>query len=174
MNIKKNAQIIGSIALTMLVGCSAMDAGEGLESKAGTSPTVAEARSPILGRACGTPELTVMERDAAEAAMARTTLFKPGDLNVDVYFHVITSSAGEGDVSDLVPAQVRVLNQAFAGAGITFTLISTEVVSSDEWFNATYGSQAERRMKTALRQGGANALNMYTGVNDGSLLGCAL
>src|SRR5688572_1566403 len=41
---------------------------------------------------------------------------------VPVYWHVVTTTKGEGDVSALVPAQMHVLNAAFAGANFAFEL----------------------------------------------------
>ena len=51
-------------------------------------------------------------------------------------------------------------------AGVTRTLDAA-------WFAMSPGSHAEQQAKTALRQGGANALNIYTANPGGGLLGWA-
>jgi len=56
-----------------------------------------------------------------------------------------------------------VLNKAYAGAGLVFSLISTTHTTSTDWFNnAAPGTSQQTAMKNSLRQGGANALNVYT------------
>ncbi len=102
---------------------------------------------------------------------------------VPVYFHVITkgASAADGNVSQArIDAQMRVLNKAFAGGyggartPFQFTLAGVTRTQNATWFSMGYNSQAERQAKTALRQGGKDALNVYTtdGAGD-ALLGWA-
>ncbi len=100
--------------------------------------------------------------------------------NIPVYFHVIQDSNGAGNISDSVIAQqIAVLNAAFnfsaigAGESWTFTLAQTTHTLNAQWYRATPGSAAETAMKTTLRVGSADDLNIYTGINDGSLLGWA-
>lgn len=92
---------------------------------------------------------------------------------IDVYFHVITDTGGAGNVSGLVAAQMNVLNAAYASTGWSFNLVSTDVTANNAWYTAGPGTTAERQMKTALRQGGAAALNIYTSNPGGGLLGWA-
>ncbi|MEQ1564144.1 MAG: hypothetical protein ABMA64_00810, partial [Myxococcota bacterium] len=73
-----------------------------------------------------------------------------GEAEVPVYFHVITDSAGNDDVSDLVPAQMDLLNEAFDGLA-TFTLVDIDVTADDDWYTATLFSDAEWEMKETLR-----------------------
>jgi hypothetical protein len=103
-----------------------------------------------------------------------------GSVVIDVYFHVIRENNGTGgNTAQQIQAQMDVLNDSFAGrtggvaspfqfnlAGITYTNNST-------WFTAGYGSQAERDMKAALRQGGSETLNIYSFNVGGGLLGWA-
>jgi hypothetical protein len=62
-----------------------------------------------------------------------------------------------------------VLNRAFAGGyggAVTpwqFELASVDWTTNARWFTMGYGTPAEREAKEALHQGGANALNIYTG-----------
>jgi hypothetical protein len=94
---------------------------------------------------------------------------------VPVYFHVIQSSTDTtGSVTaDMISSQITVLNTAYAGTGISFTLVSTDRTTNDAWYVVAPGTTAETQMKTALRQGGKESLNFYTGGIGGGLLGWA-
>ena len=92
---------------------------------------------------------------------------------INVYFHVITKSTGEGAVSDAtIGRQMRSLNSGYAGTGFSFVLAGVDRTANDEWFNFGYNSQAERQAKTALRRGTADDLNIYT-TSGGGYLGWA-
>jgi hypothetical protein len=92
---------------------------------------------------------------------------------VDVYVHVITDGT-RGSVSDKqVSEQLTVLNNAYRGTGLSFTLAGTDTTVNASWYNLAQGSSAEKAMKTALRQGGADALNIYTAKLSDGLLGWA-
>lgn len=103
--------------------------------------------------------------------------------NIPVYFHVIQDTGGVGDISDAVIAQqIAVMNAAFdfselgAGESWTFTLAQTTRTVNASWYRATPSTGAnspETLMKNALHQGSADDLNVYTGINNGSLLGWA-
>ncbi|HVF46401.1 MAG TPA: zinc metalloprotease [Pyrinomonadaceae bacterium] len=89
---------------------------------------------------------------------------------VDVYFHVVTDGVN-GNVSDAdIAAQMRVLNNAFAPWGWNFNLVSTDRTINAEWFSDCYTKA--RQMKSALHQGTAEDLNIYTCV-PGPYLGFA-
>ena len=62
-----------------------------------------------------------------------------------------------------IASQISVLNQDYAGSGLTFSLAGTTRTVNSNWFN-TVGpdSSLQTTMKSQLRQGGANALNVYT------------
>jgi hypothetical protein len=95
---------------------------------------------------------------------------------INVHFHVIRNGSGisNGDVPDSqITAQIDVLNEANAASSITFSLASVDRTNNATWYTAGPGSQAEAEMKKALRQGGKDALNIYTNNPGGGLLGWA-
>jgi hypothetical protein len=103
-------------------------------------------------------------------------------IDIDVYFHVITDSAGDGAVTDQqIAQQMTVLNDSFRGvnslfpSGCTagelreqgnatpfrFSLAQTNRVQNDEYF--TTGLFEEGPMRDALHLGGSClALNIYS------------
>jgi hypothetical protein len=98
---------------------------------------------------------------------------------IPVYVHVIHNGA-TGNVSDgAIAAQLDVLNDAFAGqtggASTRFSFVLGGVTRTLDagWFAMSPGSLAEQQAKTALRQGGAGTLNLYTANPGGGLLGWA-
>jgi hypothetical protein len=112
---------------------------------------------------------------------------KSGSITIQVYFHVVNKGAGiaNGDVPDKwLRDQISVLNAAYAGAdpaaGSTsantpfrFAMAGVDRVTNEAWFNSAIGSEEEREMKTALRVGGADALNFYVNNAGGVYLGWA-
>lgn len=121
-------------------------------------------------------EASVIDGALRDAITARLSEGKPmlsGGV-IDVYFHVITNTSGAGNVSDTaINDQMNVLNAAFASTGWSFRLISTDRTANNSWFTMQPGTSAEAAAKSALRQGGAAALNFYTANPGGGLLGWA-
>ena len=61
------------------------------------------------------------------------------------------------------------LNEDYSDSGLTFSLVNTTRTVNPEWFNGVQpGSPLQDDMKKQLRQGDANALNIYT-VSFGSV-----
>ncbi len=95
-------------------------------------------------------------------------------VTIPVYVHVIRTNSGGGDVSDtMINNQIAVLNAAFSSPGFAFGSPVVDRTNNTQWYTMAPGSSAERAAKTALRKGGANALNLYTASPGGGLLGWA-
>ena len=100
-------------------------------------------------------------------------------VTVPVYVHVIHDGVN-GDVSDnAINAQMNVLGASFGGqtgsatTRFSFALAGVTRTLNAAWFAMTPGSLAEQQAKSALRQGGANVLNIYTANPSGGYLGWA-
>jgi hypothetical protein len=99
-------------------------------------------------------------------------------VTVPVYFHVVTDGA-KGDLRDTqIADQIRVLTNTYAGGeggfdtGFSFVLAGVTRTNNPAWFYANPGGVNEHTMKQTLRQGGPDALNVYT-TTAGDYLGWA-
>jgi len=150
------SQLAGALALGLILAAGGEAAASGVEER---------------GR-CAVQDPSLREQQAIEAEFALASQAGGAlssderPITVPVYFHVVTTSTGGADVSALVPAQMSVLAAAFAGSGVSFQLMGTDVVANDDWFYSAAGSVEEVAMKAALRQGGPEALNIYTTNGD--------
>ena len=110
---------------------------------------------------------------------ARAKNKAPADFSatVPVYFHVITDGSTGNLTDSQIRAQIAVLNKTFGGGeggadtGFSFTLAGTTRTDDAVWFASASGG-AERSMKQALKQGGDDALNVYS-TSGGAYLGWA-
>ncbi len=126
---------------------------------------------------------TALEQFRAQRNQAGATQSSAAtSVTIPVYFHVINigSKVSEGNVSDrMIQRQIDVLNESYGGAtggagtAFGFALAGIDRTTNTYWYTAEPGTQAESEMKTALRQGGADALNFYTNNPGGGLLGWA-
>ncbi|KAH8077879.1 metalloprotease [Cristinia sonorae] len=100
---------------------------------------------------------------------------------IPVYFHVIskdTTVAGGNVPDSQIDEQIAVLNAGYEGSGLTFVLANTTRTVNARWFNSVAPDESlQTTMKRTLREGGPEALNVYTvGFASGSgsgLLGYA-
>ncbi|WP_412516178.1 zinc metalloprotease [Actinomadura madurae] len=118
----------------------------------------------------GAAKVAAMEKDfhkrLGKLKKARTA----AAVTVRVHFHVVYGSAG--NVSDAVlNNQLDVLNDAYAGSGVTFTLAEIKRTQNASWFSDP--ERYESQMKNALHTGDAQDLNFYTADLGSSLLGWA-
>lgn len=146
------------------------------------------ARSP---RGCVTHTPDEAEANAIEqhTAMLQSLLHRDGrfdvgseatTVTVSVYFHVVTNTSGNGNVTDTqIANQIKVLNDAYSGltgganTKFRFALAQTDRTANNTWFGAGYGTTAETQMKNALHKGNAAALNFYTNQPSTGELGWA-
>lgn len=118
-----------------------------------------------------------------ERANRRTGAVAPlATVTIPVVVHVIqeNSTRAGGNIPDsMISNQITVLNQAYSGAtggaatAFAFQLTKINRVVNPSWYPILDGSSAERSMKSALREGGKNTLNLYLGDVTPGLLGWA-
>lgn len=171
------AVLVGTIAA--LSGCSSAPP----EAQGEPTPPAAEeqpTQQVLNARGCGVnPSAEEMAEMEGRFAMERAVsdFARPnGSVVIPTYFHVINKGTGvaNGDITAaMITDQMNVLNAAYANTPFTFTLTATDRTTNATWYNLASGSSAERAMKTALRKGGKNALNIYSANLSGGLLGWA-
>lgn len=139
-------------------------------------PGVQEPGSATYHRGCATVEPSAVDRDAIEARLAELgdTATLTASHVVPVYVHRIHAANGTGGAvsNTQVANQLAILNAAYATSGFSFSLTSIDDTNNDAWYISS-GGTSETQMKTALRKGGSNALNLYTNNMGGGLLGWA-
>ena len=87
---------------------------------------------------------------------------------------ILPSGISNGDIStQMIGDQMNVLNAAYAGTGISFSLLSVDRTTNASWYTMGMGSAAEKQAKSALRKGDKRTLNIYTANLGGGLLGWA-
>ena len=149
---------------------------------------------------CGTEDLTESQMKAAEDQFRKFSeargkppknggggggdpepeIRPAGSVSIDVYFHVIRDNNGNGGNTQAeVNAQMAVIENAYAGGSggfatpFTFNLVETTYSNNSAWYSASKGSSAEVDMKSSLRVGGPETLNVYSYNVGGGLLGWA-
>lgn len=151
---------------------------------AGLAASAGADESSGLSRRCMTRDVSAAEQAQiarklssflqARAARGGALQRAPGSVTVPVYFHVINQGAGvaNGDLPQAqIDAQISVLNSAYAGTPFTFELAGVDRTTNTDWYTMSPGSLAEKQAKTALHQGDASTLNLYTANPGGGLLG---
>ena len=123
-------------------------------------------------------ERVAMEQDF-EARQAMESLTGSDSVTggvINVYFHVIRRGTGVSNgqlTTQMINAQMSVLNNAFAATGWAFNLVEVTDTLNTTWFNGCASSTTESQMKNALRRGSADDLNLYSCNPSGGLLGWA-
>jgi hypothetical protein len=137
------------------------------------------------GARCSTRHVTDDEKRFEDQVVTRyktrrlmngqPTMRTAASVAIPVYFHVISDVASSaGNVSEeAIAKQISVLNAAYSGTPFVFELKLITRTTNALWYSMTYGSTAETQAKNALRQGGADALNIYSANLGGGLLGWA-
>jgi hypothetical protein len=137
------------------------------------------------GGRCSTPRLNDEEVDEVNAQLRQSLAANGRNIDtaarsanhsfeVKVYVHVITNTSGAGAPStSQINSQISVLNNAYSNTPFYFTLATTDTTANNTWYTVTPGSTAERQMKSALRKGTADDLNLYTANIGQGLLGWA-
>jgi hypothetical protein len=167
------------VATLSAVGCASDPSTD--EGSSDTNDSAAPAAAPEtapLRRGCATIEPTEAEKNAIEQYVQNNV--QPGYAvtggTVPVYFHVINNGSGiaNGDIpSSQITDQINVLNAAYASTGWSFSLAGTTRTTNATWYTMSPNTSAESQAKAALRQGGKNALNIYSANLGGGLLGWA-
>ena len=189
---KRRAPVLGAVAAVVAVALVPSAA-----SGSGSRPSVDPTCDPF---ALGTPALSSarLSEDAAGAGIVEPNIAEAyaaalerglapatgrarasGPVHVPVYIHVIQDSAGAGVVPPAqIASQMTVLNDGFGGrtggndTGFVFDLIDTDVTINPDWSPLQPDTPEETAAKTALREGGVRALNLYI-VDLDALLGYA-
>lgn len=156
----------------------------GVHTDAKARPGAAVAHDP---NELSAAEVVRKERDLAGALRARDLRRAPkasalATVTIPVVFHVISEDGtrANGNIPDsMINAQMNVLNQAYAGAtggtatAFSFQLTAINRVTRGAWYPIVYESSTEQQMKSSLRRGGKDTLNIYTGDLSDDLLGWA-
>jgi hypothetical protein len=174
MTMKKQALWLTALLTTGLIACDGTDTDADLSNNP-ASDGVQEPGSSTVHRGCGTKDLSQAEvdLDAAKMAQYEDTAFITASRIIPVYWHSIRSASGTGGVTtQQINDSIAVLNAAYAGSSFSFVLTATTTTNNGTWYTCSGGS-CETQMKNALRQGGSNALNVYSNNMGGGLLGWA-
>jgi hypothetical protein len=173
-------RVLAIVATAMLIstlGAMPVSAAPRAQGSVDCDPTYdANARGLVDSRGqAREPDLVQVHQDLP--AKAKGVAKADFSATVPVYFHVITDGTTGNLTRAQINAQIAVLNKTFAGGeggadtGFSFTLAGITRTNDPVWFKAQ-GGGAEHKMKQTLRQGGDDALNVYS-TSGGAFLGWA-
>jgi hypothetical protein len=124
----------------------------------------------------------------AQLQVASRAVLPAGSVSIRTVFHVISAKAltanQKSQRASMIAAQVRVLNNAYAGTGaaapsgdtpfrFTYSPSQTTWTVNQAWSRMVPGSRAEDAAKRALHVGDESTLNIYVANIGGGLLGWA-
>jgi hypothetical protein len=162
------------LATTILAGCVAEVDGTSAEDQ--DDPTEDTSGQTSEFRRCSTRPLDLAEIGVAEFELTNHPAARfASQVTINVYAHRIHKSDGSGGLSGTtaINNQINVLNSAYAGLNVKFVLAGSDDSNNDAWYTATDSGSAQTQMKTALRKGSADDLNMYFNNMGSGLLGWA-
>ncbi len=153
-------------------GCSSEEiaaaaAGSGAEARGGSA---AESHALVRDR-----DTDQVGRDLPKEAKGRAP--SNFSVTVPVYWHVVTDGAAGAVTDAQILSQISAINRGFSGGeggaatGFSFSLSGVTRTNNAVWYRSQ-SAGAEHDMKRTLKQGGDNALNVYS-TSGGALLGYA-
>ncbi len=140
----------------------------------------AAARGSALDRDGRVREKSLAQEAKALPAAAKGRAPAGFSATVPLFWHVITDGTAGSLTNSQIAAQISVLNGGFSGSaggangvttGFSFQLAGVTRTDNATWYASRSGG-AEHEMKQALKQGGDNALNVYS-TSGGAYLGWA-
>jgi len=146
-------------------------------------------RAGVIGRSAGHHTRDLVQLSGSDrlshwlarhpAAPSTTAAAFASAVTIPVAFHVVradTTVEGGNVPRSEITAQISVLNDAYSGAtggadtSFRFSLASVDRTTNTSWFKLG-GAGKERKMKTALKVGGPDTLNIYSAELGHGLLG---
>lgn len=163
-------QLLRSLSLAVLVagtaGFFASDISANVVEQRNQRPLAGDLNPRTRLDRCATKSVAEDQSALLEQILNSPNGDSGGLVVVPVYWHIITTTKGDGDVSALVPAQMKVLNDAYAGSNFAFELKGVQVIKNNAWYFSAIESPEEMQMKNTLRKGGPETLNIYTTNGD--------
>ena len=121
-------------------------------------------------------QLSIESKLAAFRASSQKSLIQStvATTTVPVYFHVITTNSGAGNVPESqLDAQIVALNGAYAGSGFQFVKSGSARTKNTTWYNTCDQASVEKQIRKAIAVDPAHNFNVYTCGLGGGLLGRA-
>jgi pregnancy-associated plasma protein-A len=147
-----------------------------------TAPDDARVRP---GRVKADPNSLTAEQIGKLGNPARRNALAAGSVTIPTIYHVISdhvlSNRERNRWTRLVDSQTDVLNESFSGdtspdaadTAFRFDQVKITWTVNADWYTMGPNSTAERAAKAALREGGADTLNVYSASIGAGLLGWA-
>jgi hypothetical protein len=178
---------LSAVAVFVLVSTGITGAPVATAATAAGSPFCDPSTSAIAGRLLSSdagerggdsrePDLGEVHEDLPASAKGKAD--KRFRATIPVYFHVVTDGTIGALTDSQIDVQIDVLNNTFsageggATTGFRFELVDVTRTDNADWFYAGPGGNSEHSMKQSLRQGGNDALNVYS-TTAGPYLGWA-